>query len=263
MFTDRDQGAAAAEWALAWFALDNNLHRACHLGADAASLRLANPDSLDVENQIQQSVDELVDSHRQWKQRKIVLATEESEKRGELLKMQDPAKPESTPTTFPVDMSSVLPTTTPPTESTSPPITFLQYRLVSLTNHFYANLLNHYRSIEIYLSLISRPMWGTLDPWRFQCAIDLCRTHAALGEERNFLTTGKIWGLWLSGVTFGGPELYPVSSPPLATFELFLATNSGVEGIAVGLGSVGGHWKILLRRIDYRQEFTDSLGVKG
>jgi hypothetical protein len=81
---------------------------------------------------------------------------------------------------------------------------------VKLTNFFYANLLNHYRSIEIYISFIPRPNWGTPDPRRFQCAIDLCRTHAALGKERNFLTTGKIWGLHLSGLAFGGPESYPV-----------------------------------------------------
>src|SRR5439155_24307018 len=87
---------------------------------------------------------------------------------------------------------------------------FLEYTRVELTNPFYANLLNHYRSIEIYISLIPQPIWGTVDHWRFECAVDICRTHAALGEERNFLTTGKIWGLHLSGVAFGGELLYPV-----------------------------------------------------
>jgi hypothetical protein len=174
---------------------------------------MAGQDPVQVETQIQLSVNELVESHRKWKLRKIVQDAEEMEIRGELLQV-DPTSPDTTPTTFPVDMSSIFPTASAsPSEPKSRPLHFLQYPRVTLTNHFYANLLNHYRSIEIYMSLIPRPVWGTLEPWRFQCAIDLCRTHAALGEERNFLTTGKIWGLWLCGVTFGGPELYPVPTP--------------------------------------------------
>ena len=239
LFTDRDQGPAASEWALAWFALDNTLHRACHLGADAASLRRANPDSQEVENQIQQSVKKLVEAHRLWKQRKIVEEAEEMEKKGELLGMMNPTARSNSATraTFPVHMSAILPGTNPGPSSdspTSPPLAFLQYPQITLINHFYANLLNHYRSIEIYLTLITHPNWGTLEPWRFQCAIDLCRTHAALGEERNFLTTGKVWGLWLCGITFGGPELYPVlpsSSPSLVPlFPVFEAVEFSAFG---------------------------------
>jgi hypothetical protein len=113
---------------------------------------------------------------------------------------------------LPFDLETILPTPSFPDlgENEEPLLQFLNYPPVKLTNFFYANLLNHYRSIEIYISLIPRPNWGTPDPRRFQCAIDLCRTHAALGKERNFLTTGKIWGLHLSGLAFGGPELYPV-----------------------------------------------------
>jgi hypothetical protein len=215
LFIDRDQGPSASEWALAWFALDNNLHQACHLGADVAVLRLTHPNSPEMKAQIEQSVNDLVSIHRKWRQRKIVLEAEEMEKKGKLLGILGSAKPDSTPLTFTVDISAILPSNRLPSlsDSTSPPLCFLHYPPVTLTNRFYANLLNHYRSIEIYLTLIARPLLGSLDPWRFQCAIDLCRTHAALGEERNFLTTGKIWGLWLSGVTFGGPELYPVYRP--------------------------------------------------
>src|SRR5208282_3215638 len=39
---------------------------------------------------------------------------------------------------------------------------------------------------------------------------DLCRTHAALGVERNFLGAEKACGLYLAGVTFGGPDMHEV-----------------------------------------------------
>jgi hypothetical protein len=67
-------------------------------------------------------------------------------------------------------------------------------------------------------------MWGTLDHQRFECAVDICRTHAALGAEKDCLTTGKIWGLYLSGVTFGGEFFYPVRTI-LRRFELIARGN--------------------------------------
>lgn len=262
LFTDRDQGPAAAQWALAWFALDNTLHRACHLGADAASLRLVNPNCQEVENQIQQSVKKLMETHRQWKQRKIVEEAEEMEKKGELFKMMNPtAQSNSTPfATFPLDMSAILPSTNPRPSSdspTSPSLAFLQYPQVTLINHFYANLLNHYRSIEIYLTLITRPNWGTLEPTRFQCAIELCRTHAALGEERNFLTTGKIWGLWLCGITFGGPELYPVLPPSSPSFPPPLPPQFRV----LHLSTLGGFGANVQRESQWVLDRLEDIGT--
>ena len=56
-------------------------------------------------------------------------------------------------------------------------------------------------------------MWGIHDTARIVCAVDLCRTHAALGVERNFLGAEKACGLYLAGVTFGGPEMYSVHVP--------------------------------------------------
>jgi hypothetical protein len=46
-------------------------------------------------------------------------------------------------------------------------------------------------------------MWGVHDSARIVCAVELCRTHAALGVERNFLGAEKACGLYLAGVTFG------------------------------------------------------------
>jgi len=209
VFADRNQGPSASEWALAWFALDNTMHRACHASANALLLRRSNTSASPQETDaiIQSSVDTLLTNHRKWRQRKVVTEADEMERQGQFL-----ATFESNMNSgFPFD--TILPTLQRPAPPATPggtPLQFLQYPPERLTNFFYANLLNHYRSIEIYISLIPKPMWGYPDPWRFECAIDLCRTHAALGEERNFLTTGKIWGLYLAGITFGGHELYPV-----------------------------------------------------
>jgi len=51
-------------------------------------------------------------------------------------------------------------------------------------------------------------MWGLYDGSRFICAVDLCRTYAALGAERDFLGAEKSVGLYLAGVVFGGPSMY-------------------------------------------------------
>jgi hypothetical protein len=56
--------------------------------------------------------------------------------------------------------------------------------------------------------------------------VDLCRTHAALGDGRNFLTTGKIWGLHLAGLTFGGLDFHPVF--PMSRVLICRESRSGL-----------------------------------
>jgi hypothetical protein len=208
------------DWALAWFALDNLMHRTCHAASDAFTLRRGTGRSFDTEDRIYNFTKVLLEKHSQWPERSIIKEAQEMERTGQII-TTGISNPKST---FPFDaVATILPTTQSPDvgghpnekdHNEEPILQFLNYQPVKLTNFFYANLLNHHRSIEIYISLIPLPTWGTPDPRRFQCAIDLCRTHAALGKERNFLTTGKIWGLHLSGVAFGGPESYPVSISP-------------------------------------------------
>lgn len=79
-----------------------------------------------------------------------------------------------------------------------------------MTNEFYANLCNHFNAIEIVIDLIARPTWGPPGPQRLRCAVDICRTHAALGNQPDAMTSGKIWGLYLAGIAFAGSEVYPV-----------------------------------------------------
>jgi hypothetical protein len=197
------------------------MHRACHMSADATALRREQRELQSVDPEIQESVDGLLESHRKWHQRKVVSEADEAERRGQLLSSFETFSISD----FPLDLSTIFPSA----QTSAKPITntllqFLEYPQVHLTNSFYNNLLNHYRSIEIYISLIRQPMWER-DPWRLEHSIDLCRTYAALGQEQNFSTTGKIWGLHLAGISFGGHDLYPVS------FSIFgkRKTNSSVN----------------------------------
>lgn len=182
--------------------------KTCHVASDAFNLRRSAGNGADAERRIQKFARTLMEQHALWIERPVVKEAKEMERRGQSVSIGN----RNSQSNFPFDLETILPTPSSPDlgENEESLLQFLEYPPVKLTNFFYANLLNHYRSIEIYISFIPRPNWGTPDPRRFQCAIDLCRTHAALGKERNFLTTGKIWGLHLSGLAFGGPESYPV-----------------------------------------------------
>jgi hypothetical protein len=160
-----------------------------------------------VEQEIQFSVDRLIISHKKWYERRVVKEEEEAERQVRRAYFNLSIK-----SSFPFDLSNFFPTDSN-YEETSSQLRFLHYPPMHLSNFFYANLVNHYRSIELVISLISQPSWNHTDPWRLNYAIDLCRTHAALGAERNSLTTGKIWGLFLSGVIFGGKDAHPVCGP--------------------------------------------------
>ena len=241
------------------------MHRACHISANASALRESTQAPL-YGSQIEQFVELLLEEHCAWLQRRVVQEADRLEKEGQVLATTEdrPVTPE-----FPLGLSAILPTAqSSPATSTSGtedtrPMQFLNYPPVHLTNFFFANLLNHWRSIEIYISLISHPIWGTPHPKRFKRAVEICQTHAALGKERNFLTTGKIWGLHLAGVTFGGPALYPVRPHP----QLFPpyprlvgdCKLMSIDGVKMGFGTVGGDWIVLLCCIDYGAEFTENL----
>ena len=205
LMADKSEGSSASEWALAWFALDNLLHRTCHASADIVHLRRSCAASSEIELQAQSVVKALSDSHRSWRERRVVKEADQMERLGQSL-------PTFTSSTNSINVSMIFPTAeTSLSDVDDPSMQFLDYPPIHLTNIFYANMLNHWRSIQIAISLIAEPMWGTTYPSRLECAIDICRTHAALGQVRNFLNTGKLWGLHLAGVVFGGPQLYPVT----------------------------------------------------
>jgi hypothetical protein len=88
---------------------------------------------------------------------------------------------------------------------------FLSYEPLRISDFFLASRLHTWRAIQLYMSLIEEPRWGVYDSSRVVCAVELCRIHAALGIERNFLGAEKACGLYLAGVTWGGPDMYSVS----------------------------------------------------
>ena len=172
------------------------MHRACHTSALVCVLRNALPGPT-MESQIRESRDALKDAHRKWRERPIVRRADDAERLSELLQLQQlhldtPNSPESNPFA--------------PASSQS----FLTHPPVRISDLFFASRLDNWRAIQLYISLIEQPMWGIHESARLVCAVDLCRTHAALGVERNFLGAEKACGLYLAGVTFGGPEMYSV-----------------------------------------------------
>jgi hypothetical protein len=118
---------------------------------------------------------------------------------------------------------------------------FLSYAPVRIFDPFFASRLNNWRATQLLISLIQDPMWGLYNGIRFVCAVDLCRTHAALGEERNFLGAEKAVGLYLAGVVFGGPQMYEVYPLPFFGFFVFMTLMGGfLERVGVGFGTTGG-----------------------
>jgi hypothetical protein len=152
----------------------------------------------------------LIDDHSKWRERKVVRNADDMEHiavlvtHSELAAQTTPPWPEALPPFHPI-LPNVQPS---PTQAEV--ANFLDYPTVHVSDYFFASRLDNWRAIELYIGLIQKPMWGTHDGRRFLCAVDLCRTHAALGAEKNFLNAEKACGLYLAGVVFGGPDMYSV-----------------------------------------------------
>ena len=167
-------------------------------------LRQVQP-GLVTESQVREWIDSLMDAHRNWHERPIVRKAEDAERVSELLQQ------------FYLDGSNVFvgPSESPeahPLLDAHSSWSFLYYPLTYISDNFFASRLDTWRAILLYIGLIQHPMWGVHDGGRFVCAVDLCRTHAALGVERNFLGAEEASGLYLAGVTFGGPDMHEVQS---------------------------------------------------
>ena len=75
----RDRSEEAKEWALAHVALDNLVHRACHLAKRARQLRTSVMYTTSYEASLQQVIISLQNSHENWKLRPIIQRAELSE----------------------------------------------------------------------------------------------------------------------------------------------------------------------------------------
>jgi hypothetical protein len=151
------------------------------------------------ETQIHRLMDSLSESHQQWRQRRVIHKSDETERVSVLFPANTDRDGASSQQPKLADANSEM------GESR-----FLDYTPVQIFDPFFASRLNNWRAIRLHISLIREPMWGLYDGGRFVCAVDLCRTHAALGSERNFLGAEKSVGLYLAGVVFGGPDMYAV-----------------------------------------------------
>ena len=176
----------AADWALAEFALNDILHRAAHLSYQATGMRKAPTYTTLDELIIAHGAEELTSDLGTWRTRRIIQNAELTEQ-------------------------IAFHKLSPEQQSLDDvPNRFLHYRPLHIENSFYALLLNQYRSAQLYISLIIHPEQGPQPPDRFECAVDICRTHAALTSlpQKDTIMTTEIWALYLSGFAFG--RSYPM-----------------------------------------------------
>jgi hypothetical protein len=176
----------AAEWAAAEFGLNDILHRAAHLSYQATEMRKAPTYTTLDELIIAHGADELTSDLGHWRTHRIVQNAELTEQI---------AFHKLTPEQQSMENISVR---------------FLHYRPLHIENGNYGRLLNQYRSAQLYISLIIHPEQGPQPPDRFECAVDICRTHAALAslKQADTTMTTEIWALYLSGFAFG--RSYPM-----------------------------------------------------
>ena len=72
LLLSRDRSEEAKEWTLAHVALDNLVHRACHLAKRARQLRTSVMYTTSYEVSLQQEIISLQNSHENWKLRPII-----------------------------------------------------------------------------------------------------------------------------------------------------------------------------------------------
>ena len=175
------------------------MHRVCYAAASIAALRRA-PTS-ETEHQVGSLVTSLRKSHKVWRDREIVGRADGLERMGHVLSIWSVYPSDSASPT------SVASSTAP--ELPSHPL-FLEYPAVKINNIFLAGRLNHWRAIDLYISLIRDGDLRKLKGLQFIAAVDFCRTCAAISTDRNYLGAEKSCGLYLAGLIFGGPTMYAV-----------------------------------------------------
>jgi hypothetical protein len=169
----------ATEWAIAAFALDNLIHKACHFAVQVRTLRRKN--TPDIESTVLSLVTILETENSHWRQRPIIQLAELYEQAAQ----------------------GILPV---------PSQQFLDYPAKAISNSFFANLLIAWRALSIYISLIREPSIGPNYQFRFDHAVEICRTLASLADDKSNSASSKVWILFLLGVAFGGPRRSPGES---------------------------------------------------
>ena len=164
--------AVDTEWALAAYMLDTLFHQAIHFAYIVRVARkmgdyLMATKTLEEVRKLQVRMD-------QWRERPIIQLAHEKEAEAQSL-----------------DTSAVEP--------------FLLYPPIIILDPFYATLLNAWRALQIYITLILDPTIGhSTCPDRLAYAINICRTLASLGIDKEYTHPTKIRIIFLAQVAFGG-----------------------------------------------------------
>ena len=199
------------EWTLASFEMDNLQHRAYNAAKRAQSWRQVNDPQMD--EKIQMEYRKLVQGMDMWKQRAIVREQEEIERYARQVN-----KP-----------------------SDDPQLRFLHHEPLYIQNTFFAKLLNQWRMQSISNSLMVSPKSGPepLSHNRYTLAVDICRTHAALGKEAYI---GPSWqSLFYAGMVFGGKMRYPLESEWI--MERLRIVAAGFPSVRLVIESMPLQWE--------------------
>jgi hypothetical protein len=206
------------EWALASFEIENLWHRTYTFAKRSDIYRTSNDP--EAEHKIRQEYNALLLTFELWRGRSIIVQQDQIEKY-----FQKTASSKETPSQF------------------------LWHEPLLLHNSFYAKLQNQWRAAWIYASTIIHPFPGP-QPDRFQIAVDMCRTHASLGQD---VLVGPLWRtLFYAGLVFGGDTRYPLESAWVLdrlrdVVAVFPAIGSVVDRMPAAWGSDTVHWNSLPR----------------
>lgn len=173
---------SAADWAMAKFALDDLAHRAAILARVANKDRKDHPEAATLAPEIMEEFSELLNDLQDWRFQPLV---QEAERNEELAQM------------------GRLPAATIP-------LPFLTHPPLPIYSQQFVHMMNHWRAVQIYMSLILWPAVGPNPPssGRYQTGIDICRCFASLTDG----ISGETWCLTLAGIAFGGNAYYPEES---------------------------------------------------
>jgi hypothetical protein len=217
----KDMSPQNIEWALASFEIDNLLHLTYRFAKRSDIYRTSGDPH--AEEKVQSEYKELVRTYQEWKERDIIVQLEEIEQfaRQTAAPCQDPS------------------------------IKFLWHEPLYIYDRFYATLLNHWRGGLIQASTIVHPFTGPESPQgenRFQLALDICRTHAALREDGVVLPSWQY--LFFAGLAFGGSKVYPRECEWILKRSLDIATAFPVvhcvlEFMDVCWGSETIDWNVM------------------
>jgi hypothetical protein len=177
----------SAEWGLANFTLDNIMHRGVHVSHKAKLLRASPHYSFEDELRIQEMCQEIDHELELWRARPLIRQAELEESLNQMFSESVPAEHR-----------------------------FLHYPPLRIRNRMKSNLIMDYRTAKIYMSLVRFPEIGPGPPGqdRFAHSIEICRVLASIpiAERNDVRGAEEAMCLFLAGLTFGGPEYYPMET---------------------------------------------------